>query len=1086
MADRKIKKLSERTAINQIVNTIKWAKQGEAPFALVLGSGFSHGLVPVASELVGESLPLWMKSLVDGQSYEDVKQLSPGERTAIAKNFWRGFVDQNSEQEGFNLPLNSQTGLPENYADAYQAAFNTDYDGAVNTPKLARDFQLALMQLTRPRLNAAHFLLASLLGVQPGKTSRQNYLFKAKAAFSRLILTTNFDPFLQTALQAVNKLYFMSDTPELGVSDEIYDDQSDAIHLVYLHGSVHRRDQAASKAAIDDIKKRNATILAPVLERHGVIVLGYSGWDDAIVEALAACGKFDNRLYWCGREADPLAQGAFGDRVPEILLKPATSYVQVPSAGGFMAQLCRELVEGLPRLIENPIGQLRELLDIIDLKELEEQKPPVSAASNVPQLLQSGSVAMAVVQAKQLTIERLKHAEQVFLGTIPSSPVVETIRETPEKPAGDGRVGEVQVLESKSKSQQLLASARLALGLGNYEECLKFCNEALSLTSLEIPDRAKLMQWRALAHYYLGSTSRAKEDWGEVIELPGAPAEQVAQALYNRGVTFGQEGDTDKEVADYTRVIELPGAGVEQVAEALYNRGLAWGQQEETAKEIADYSRALELPDVSIEQMAQALINRGVAWGQQNDTEKEMGDYARVIDELTGVPAEQLGQALYNRGVAWGHQGDTEKALADYTRVIDLPGAPAEYVALALYNRGITWGQQGDTEKEIADYTRVVDLPGALVEQVAEALYNRGLAWGEQGDSEKEIADYTRVIELKGVSVEQMAQALYDRAVAWGQQGDTEKRIADYSNLIELAGAPGELVAEALYNRAVAWGQQGDTGNEIADYTRLINLPGAPVEQVVQALYNRGVAWGQQGDTEKEMADYTQVIESAGAQVEQVAQALYNRAVAWGQQGDTEKEIVAYTQVIELDGARVEQVAQALYNRAVAWGEKGDLEKEMGDYTRLIELPGAPAEQRADALYNRGIGWGMQGDLEKEMADYSRVIELRGAPVEAVAQALSGQGWVAYQKNDFAGFLVATEAALDKDAGLDFAMFNLGLALLSCGRDEDALTAYRIAAERFPESIDTLGLEDLKEARQKWLTDERAQPVIHLLESLKK
>ena len=70
-----------------------------------------------------------------------------------------------------------------------------------------------------------------MLGVQPAGGQR-NDQYKMRAAFCRLILTTNFDPFLQICLQAVNRLYFMSDTPELGVGDELLDDQPEAIHLV--------------------------------------------------------------------------------------------------------------------------------------------------------------------------------------------------------------------------------------------------------------------------------------------------------------------------------------------------------------------------------------------------------------------------------------------------------------------------------------------------------------------------------------------------------------------------------------------------------------------------------------------------------------------------------------------------------------------------------------------------------------------------------------------------------------------------------------------------------------------------------------
>jgi hypothetical protein len=59
------------------------------------------------------------------------------------------------------------------------------------------------------------------------------------------------------------------------------------------------------------------------------------------------------------------------------------------------------------------------------------------------------------------------------------------------------------------------------------------------------------------------------------------------------------------------------------------------------------------------------------------------------------------------------------------------------------------------------------------------------------------------------------------------------------------------------------------------------------------------------------------------------------------------------------------------------------------------------------------------------------------------------------------------------------------LALLANGRDADALEAYRRAGESFAEQIESLGLFDLNEAQRKWLSRERAQPVIELLNSLR-
>jgi tetratricopeptide (TPR) repeat protein len=886
MSESAIVYLPEQEALEEIVETVMQAEKGEAPFALVLGSGFSRGLVPTARELVTESLPLWMKCRNEKQDFESQTQI-PSQRAAIARAFWKDFVDSNKGR-GLDLRLDATTGLPEDNGEAYRAAFSPRYRKAVGAPAEARKFQRALMQLNKPRLNAAHFLLASLLGVQPGKT-RESSLFRADAAFSRLILTTNFDPFLQTALQAVNRLYFMSDTPELGVSDEIFDDQTDAIHLVYLHGSIHRRSQAATDEEIQKLKQKNARTLAPVLKRHGVIVLGYSGWDDAIVAALAACDGFDYRLYWCGLESDPLARGAFGKGVKDILQKHAAVYVQSGGAGNFMAQLCRGLVKGNPRLIDNPVGQLRELLDIIDLKELEELKPSPSAPSPL-QLIQSGSAATAFVQAKQSTIERLKLAEQIFLREISGSPVTEI---EPESTAGSEP-------RLDSRVQQLLSSAELAFSLGNYEEVLKLADEAFSLANLETTERVRLLTLEALAHYFSGRMDEAVTTWTQVIEWPGAPIDQVAESLYNRGVTWGKLGETNKELADYTKVIEeFPNAPVERIAQTLFNRGVKHGQMGDTEKELADYTQIINLPDVPTEQMSQALLNRGITWGQKGDTEKELADYTRLIEQLPGAPVEHVARALNNRGITWSDQGETEKALGEYTRVIDqLPDAPVGQVALALNNRGFVRERMGETEKALADYTR-------LIEQ----------------------------------------------------------------------------------------------------------LPNAPAEQVAKALITRGVIFAEQDETEKALADYTQAIE-------------------------------------QLPGAAVEDVAKALSNRALLWRKKGDAEKELADFSKVIELP--------------------------------------NAPVDLVAEALAARGWAHYEQNKFADFLADTEAALAKHPALDFAAFNLGLALLAAGRDADALVAYRSAGESFPESIDANGLEDLEAASGKWLSPERAKPAIQLLESLKK
>ena len=80
MGDPSIKTLSETDALDRIVDTVKRAGRGEAPFALVLGSGFSSGLVPTARELVREDLALWVKSQKEGRPFDSFKEAPSSER----------------------------------------------------------------------------------------------------------------------------------------------------------------------------------------------------------------------------------------------------------------------------------------------------------------------------------------------------------------------------------------------------------------------------------------------------------------------------------------------------------------------------------------------------------------------------------------------------------------------------------------------------------------------------------------------------------------------------------------------------------------------------------------------------------------------------------------------------------------------------------------------------------------------------------------------------------------------------------------------------------------------------------------------
>ena len=341
--------------------------------------------------------------------------------------------------------------------------------------------------------------------------------------------------------------------------------------------------------------------------------------------------------------------GVFGPRVGEILQKPTANYVQIDNAGRFMAKLSQEFVEGLPRLFQNPIAQIREMLQGIDLKEFESISEHATSAGPGPQL---PSAPEALAAEQKSILKRLLAAEQFFTDGGFAAKSTDSLTEARHP-------------ELSSKSGDLMSSARAALALSDYALSIDFLNQAISAGDLGPKETSEALQGRALALYFLGKQERAIEDWSTLIELPGASLEQVAKALNNRGYTRGQQGDWEKEIGDYTRVIEqLPGAPVQQVAKALYLRGYTWGQQGDREKEIADYTRVIEqLPGAPVEQVAKALANR--AW--QHYKNKSFSLFLRDTEAALEKDPD-LDYAAINLGLALLACGRDEAAFTAYRR----------------------------------------------------------------------------------------------------------------------------------------------------------------------------------------------------------------------------------------------------------------------------------------------------------------------------------------------------------------------------------------------------------------------------------
>ena len=306
-----------------------------ASFALIVGAGFSHGVVPLVREL--------MHQTIGGYYFPDQegRDPPPGRLRKDSARFWKEF-NKAADEAGLPCEALDRNGLPADPAGAYVKLFT--YEGAtalfamkerermrghkptyverlralaeargafegINDPEPddagERFVNGFLRYVTDPgywfgygspgrsELNVANVYLAALLEAQQMGTMWR------MGPFCRLIVTTNFDTLLQNALQFVNILYAVTDRPDAGLGTSDFAEEETAIHVVYAHGSILRHNPASTIAAMSALTEKNDRALCSQLERCDIVTVGYSGWNDGIMSALRQCDPSRQRVFWC-------------------------------------------------------------------------------------------------------------------------------------------------------------------------------------------------------------------------------------------------------------------------------------------------------------------------------------------------------------------------------------------------------------------------------------------------------------------------------------------------------------------------------------------------------------------------------------------------------------------------------------------------------------------------------------------------------------------------------------------------------------------------------------------------------------------
>ena len=526
--------------------------------------------------------------------------------------------------------------------------------------------------------------------------------------------------------------------------------------------------------------------------------------------------------------------------------------------------------------------------------------------------------------------------------------------------------------------------------------------------------------------------------FGELAE-PGV-REQVAKALFNKGVMLDKQNHTEKALEAYDELVRRFGDATEptvreQVAAGLRNKGVILGQDKQTEKALEAFDELVRRfgdatePTVR-EQVAAGLRNKGVILGQDKQTEKALEAYDELVrrfgDATEPTVREQVAAGLRNKGVILDEDKQTEKALEAFDELVRRFGDATEQgvreqVAAGLRNKGVRLGKEGQTEKAVEVYDELVRRFGdatepGVREQVAAAVFGKALMFGKLSRYEKALEAYDEVVRRFGEATEptireQVATALLLQGATLGEHHETDKALKAYDELVRRFGdatEPGvrEQIAGALFNKGVTLAGKDQTEKALEAYNEVVRRFGdatepAVREQVAAALFNKGAILGEQNQTEKALEAYNEVVRRFGdatepAVREQVAKALRNKGVILGEQDQTEKALEAYNEIVRRFGDATEpgiqeQVGNALNGIAfnllcdakLIWKDKGHDEafKKLEDARNFIEralryLPSDPT-----LLGNKGYILFLMGETDAGAAVLREAIRLGGEEI---------------------------------------------------------------------------------------------------------
>ena len=151
--------------------------------------------------------------------------------------------------------------------------------------------------------------------LNPGTESLGKLVSKYPHRFGKCILTTNFDPLIEVAIQRAGGLCFMT---RLYADGNIAQTEASGCHVIHLHGFWRGSDTLHTTQQLGQSRPHLRASLSSLLRNKLVVVCAYSGWDDIFTEALIDVVRDDTvfpEVLWGCYSLQPDASQLWVDRL---------------------------------------------------------------------------------------------------------------------------------------------------------------------------------------------------------------------------------------------------------------------------------------------------------------------------------------------------------------------------------------------------------------------------------------------------------------------------------------------------------------------------------------------------------------------------------------------------------------------------------------------------------------------------------------------------------------------------------------------------------------------------------------------------